>query len=115
MLCLLSALLLCSCRVACKYGSISHSKGVFSGFPLLAVGLYCSGALRGLWGFCVREQLGGFVACGVFAPIFIVLQLFFFFFAAFLLCLSSLPALSICVVFVALWVYCWVFFFPCGL
>ena len=34
---------------------------------------------------------------------------------AFLLCLSSLPVLSICVVFVALWVCCWVFFFPCGL
>ena len=36
--------------------------GGFRGFPLLDVGLYCSGALRGLWGFCVREELGGLEA-----------------------------------------------------
>ena len=64
---LLSAFLLCSRCVACKYGSISHFKGVFRGFPLLDVGLYCLRALRGLWGFCVREVFGGFMACGVFA------------------------------------------------
>ena len=51
----LSALSLCLWGVACKYGSISHSKGVFRGFPLLDVGLCCLHALRGLWGFCVRE------------------------------------------------------------
>ena len=57
-----SAFLLCPRCVACKYGSISHFKGVFRGFPLLDVGLYCFDALRGLWGFCVREWLGGFMA-----------------------------------------------------
>ena len=29
---------------------------------MFGVGLYCSGALRGLWGFCVRVELGGFMA-----------------------------------------------------
>ena len=48
---LLSALLLFPWCVVCKYGSISRFKGVFRGFPLLDVGLYCSGALRGLCGF----------------------------------------------------------------
>ena len=47
------------------------------------MGLCCSGDLRGLWGFCTRVGLGGFGACGVLAPVFIVLQLFFFFFACF--------------------------------
>ena len=50
-----------------EYGSISRFKGVFSGFLLFRVGLCCLGALRGLWGFCVREWLGGLKACGVFA------------------------------------------------
>ena len=31
------------------------------------MGLCCLGALRGLWGFCVREWLGGLKACCVFA------------------------------------------------
>ena len=70
-----SAFLLCSRCVACKYGSISHFKGVFGGFPLLDVGLYCLRALRGLCGFCVREWLGGFMACGVFASVFLVFPL----------------------------------------
>ena len=52
---LLSAFLLCACLVACKYGSISRFKGVFSGFWAFRVGLCCLRALRGLWGFCVRE------------------------------------------------------------
>ena len=69
---LLVAFSLCSRCVACKYGSISHSKGVFRGFPLLDVCLYCSGALRGLWGFCTRVELGGLKACGVFAFLFIL-------------------------------------------
>ena len=60
--CLSSALSLCPRCVACKYGFISRFKGVFRGFPLLDVGSYCSGALRGLWGFCVRERLGGLEA-----------------------------------------------------
>ena len=68
--CLLVALLLCLWCVACKYGSISHFKGVFRGFPLLDVGLYCSGALRGLYGFCTREVFGGLKACSVFAFVF---------------------------------------------
>ena len=49
---LLFALLLCLWWVACKYGSISHFKGVFRGFYGVRVGLCCLGALRG---FCVRE------------------------------------------------------------
>ena len=53
--CLLSAFLLCPRCVACKYGSISHFKGIFRGFFLLDVCLYYFDALRGLWGFCARE------------------------------------------------------------
>ena len=67
--CLLSAFLLCSRCVACKYGSISHFKGIFSGFYGVRVGLCCLGALRGSCGFCVREWLGGYMTCGVFASI----------------------------------------------
>ena len=70
--CLLSALLLCACRVACKYGFIWLSFGVFSGFRGCRVGLYYLRALRRLWGFCVREWLGGFMACGVFALVFVL-------------------------------------------
>ena len=60
-------LLLCSRCVACKYGSISRFKGVFRGFCGADVYLYGLRALRGLWGFCTREWLGGLKACGVFA------------------------------------------------
>ena len=52
---LLSALSLCPWCVALEICLYSRFEGVFRGFPLLDVGLYCSGALRGLWGFCVRE------------------------------------------------------------
>ena len=105
---LLSALSLCPWCVGCKYGSISHFKGVFSGFYVLDVGLYCLRALRGLWGFCVRERLGGFGACGVFAFLFV---LCFISLPAFLLCLSScLPCLFLC-----LCGLCCGFFFPIGL
>ena len=45
-----------------KYAFIRVFRGVFSGFPLLDVGLYCLRALRGLCGFCVREWLGGLEA-----------------------------------------------------
>ena len=80
---LLSALSLFPWCVACKYGSISRFKGVFSDVWGCCVGLCCLGVLRGLCGFCVREWLGGLKACCVFAPIFIVLPLFFLFFACF--------------------------------
>ena len=92
---LLSSFSLCLWCVACKYGSISHFKGVFSGFPLLDVGLYCFDALRGLWGFCVREWLGGLKACGVFASIFPLLCLPFHLFTCLLsFILSALLWLS---------------------
>ena len=71
---ILSALLLYACRVACKYGSIWRFKGVFGVVWVACVGLCGFGALRGLWGFCVRERLGGLKACGVFAPAFILLS-----------------------------------------
>ena len=61
---LLPAFLLCVCRVACKYGFISHFKGVFRGFYGVRVGLCCLG---GLGGFCARVELGGLEACCVFA------------------------------------------------
>ena len=48
---LLSALLLCLWRIACKYGSISRFKGVFSAVWGCCVWLCCSGDLRGLCGF----------------------------------------------------------------
>ena len=64
---LLSALLpfvRCDALEICLY---SRFKGVFSAVWAFRVGLYCLGALRGLWGFCTREWLGGYMACGVFA------------------------------------------------
>ena len=64
------------------------------------MGLYCLRALRGLCGFCARVELGGLKGCGVFAPIFIVWQLFSSSLPAFLLCLSSCLVLF---VFVSLW------------
>ena len=53
--------LYCFCfpAIALKYGSISHFNAVFSVVWGWCVGLYCWRALRGLWGFCVREWLGG--------------------------------------------------------
>lgn len=72
--CLLSLFCFCLWWVACKYAFISHFKGVFSGFWGADVYLYGLGALRGLWGFCVREWLGGFGACGVFALLFVLLS-----------------------------------------
>lgn len=71
----LSALPLCACRVACKYGSISRFWGVFSGFYGVCVGLCCLRALRGLWGFCARVELGGLETFCVFAFLFILLHL----------------------------------------
>ena len=76
---------------------------------VVCVGLCCSGALRGLCGFCARVELGGLKACGVFASIFSP------FVSVFALLLCSLPALlwlSSCLVlfvFVFLWVLCFLF------
>ena len=116
MLCLLSAFLLCSCRVTCKYGSISRFKGVFSAVCGVCVGLYWFGALRGLCGFCVREWLGGLKACGVFCLSFLLLS------SCTLVLLSCFrPALLLgflpCLLFV---LFSWLcgfccFFFPYGL
>ena len=63
-------LLFLSCNT-CEICLISHFKGVFTGFLLFRVGLLVLGALRGLWGFCVREWLGGFMACCVFCLPFV--------------------------------------------
>ena len=65
------------------------------------MGLYCSRALRGLWGFCVREWLGGFGACSVFASYFLLLPFSLSFWLSF-------PALS-------LGVFGCCFLFPFGL
>ena len=86
---------LCSRCVVLKYAFISQFKAVFSGFLLFGVGLYCLRDLRGLCGFCVRERLGGFGACGVFAFLFVSLPCFMSFCPS--LCLAF--ALSTPVVF----------------
>ena len=39
------------------------------------MGLCCPGGLRGLWGFCTRVELGGYMTCGVFASVFLLLLL----------------------------------------
>ena len=70
---ILSVSLPCSRCVACKYGSISRSKGIFSAVWGFRVGLCCLGGLRGLCGFCTRVELGGLKVCGVFASVFIFL------------------------------------------
>ena len=90
-------------------------------FVWVCVGLCGLRALRGLWGFCVRERLGGLKACGVFASLFVLLPISF--------CLSFyLFAPAFCPVFLLLVLLCsgcfsllsflicvCVFFFPCGL
>ena len=70
-------LLLCSRCVAIEICLYSHFKAVFGGFWGACVGLFVLGALRGLCGFCVRERLGGFGACGVFAFLFVLLLVLF--------------------------------------
>ena len=109
MLCLLSALLLCVWCIVLEICLYSHFKGVLEGFWGCYVGLCWVGALRGLWGFCTRVELGGLKACGVFAPLLpLFCPLSCPFAPAFLACplvlLSSLPALF---VLVSLW-----FLFP---
>ena len=102
---LLSALSLCSWCVVLEYALISRFKGVFRGFCGACVGLCCSGALRGLWGFCTRERLGGLKACCVFAPVFLLLLLCLPPFMLVVLLCSGCLSLSSCIVFVALWVW----------
>ena len=65
---LLSALSLCPRCVALEICLYSRFKGAFGVVWGCRVGLSCLGALRGLWGFCTRVELGGFGACSVFAP-----------------------------------------------
>ena len=58
---------------------------------MFRVGLFVLGGLRGLWGFCVREWLGGFGACGVFHLFSASLSVFLSFVLS--LCLAFYPAL----------------------
>ena len=113
--CLLSFLSLCLWWVACKYGSISHFKGVFSVVCGACVGLFVLGVLRGLCGFCVREWLGGLKARCVFASVFILLCSCFYLVSSFL-GLSSCPllVLSLCGLLLGFFLGC-CFFFPYGL
>ena len=108
MFCFLSALPLCLWGVTLEYGSVSRFWGVFSVVYGFCVGLCCLGGLRGLCGFCVREWLGGFGTCCVFAPHFIsfasLLLLLSRFLLSWLVLLSSL--------FVLLHCLCWLF--GCG-
>ena len=94
---LLPALLLCAWWIACKYGSISHFKAVFSVVWGACVGLFVLRALRGLCGFCARVGLGGLKACGVFASVFLSFSLCLPFVSP---CLSSgFPCGSLCFLF----------------
>ena len=67
------------------------------------MGLFVLGALRGLWGFCVRERLGGLKACSVFAFRFLLFSSLVLL-SCFVSWLASFPALlvfwSACVVVV---------------
>ena len=107
--CLLSVSLPCSRCVACKYGSISRSKGIFSAVWGFRVGLCCLGGLRGLCGFCTRVELGGLKACGVFASIYSFICLYLPLFAfLFISLLASCP-------FVLRWSGCLSFLLVCPL
>ena len=84
---------------------------------MFGVGLYCLGALRGLWGFCAREVFGGLEACGVFAPIYPFICLPFIRFSAslpifwgFVFVVLGLSCLPVLFVLVSLWVL--LFSFP---
>lgn len=111
---LLSAFLLCLWCAMLKHGSISRFKGVFRGFCGVCVGLFVLRALRGLWGFCARVELGGLEACGVFAFLFLLLSLCLLSFYALCLLCSGCLSLSSCLVFTFLICLCY-FFFPCGI
>lgn len=108
--CLLSAFLLCLWCVMLEYGSISRFKGVFRGFYMFGVGLCCLRALRGLWGFCARVELGGFGACGVFALLFVLLSFRFPLLFCFRPALVLLPCLASALGLVLLSWLCWLAF-----
>ena len=109
----LVAFLLCLWCVALEMCLYSHFKGVFSGVWGVCVGLCCLRALRGLWGFCVREWLGGFMACCVFAPLLSSLLSSFLSFCSCFPCLSSCPLCLPCL-FLCPCGFCRCFFFPYG-
>ena len=103
--CFLSALLLCSWRIACKYGSISRFNGVFSvvwGCCVGLVGLVLCVACVALYACGVRRIRDLLRVCPSFYPICLYLSLYLpifsalslLFFACPLVCLSS-PALSL--------------------
>ena len=102
---------------ALKYALFRILRAFLAWFYMFGVGLCCLGALRGLWGFCTRVELGGFMACGVFASILYLLPCFLSCCLCFplvvVLCSGCLYLFS-CFVFAALWVCC-CFFFPFGL
>ena len=82
------------------------------------MGLCCSGALRGLWGFCTRVELGGLKACGVFASVFLVLSSSLPMFILFSFCVSFFAlVVFLCPLALSLWLFgcgcC--FLFPYGL
>ena len=85
-------------------------KGVFSAVWGCCVGLFVLRALRGLWGLCVRERLGGLETCSVFASIFPLLCLYFIHFS------SSSPifwGFAFVVLFLSSCLPC-LFLCPCG-
>ena len=59
---LLSALSLCLWCVACKYGSISRFKGVFSAVWGVSCGFVLLACFAWLVWLCTRVELGGFMA-----------------------------------------------------
>ena len=104
--------------IACKYGSISRFKGVFSAVWGFRVGLCCLGGLRGLWGFCVREWLGGLEACCVFASIYSFICLYLPFFLSLylhLVLLSFVGLVAFRFSLFVLWFSLWVFVFSFSL
>ena len=97
--------------VGLEYAFICDFKAVFRGFWGADVYLYGLMPLRGLWGFCVREWLGGFEACGVFASILSLCSCFSsFVLLSWLASLGFLPCLLCC--FFGFVGCC--FFFPYG-
>ena len=122
MLCLLSALSLCPWCVVFEYGSISRFKGVLEGFGRfvwVCVACVLCLACGALYAWIVRRIYGLLRVC---LPFCLLCSCFSSSLPFVFPCLSSgcpvlviLPILSICFVFVGLWVCCWVFFFPCGL
>ena len=107
------AFLLCRWCIAIEICLYSRFKGVFRGVWVVCVGLFVLGGLRGLWGFCVREWLGGLEVCGVFALLLSFCPFVFLSCPAFVLlsCLASFLACfpALCLAFLALWLgfWCW--------